>query len=515
MSEQGMLDPAERAEPARSGRVSRRRFVGAGAVAGAGALLSSAPGAEAARRERRTSSRRKTADVVVVGGGFAGLTAAYELVKAGKSVIVLEARNRVGGRVRNLDVGGGVHSERGGTFAGPTQDHILALAREMGVGTFESFNKGDNVYYADGQRSTYSDTGPLGTAPPDPLIAADIAQVVTRLNDMSTHVPVSAPWESPSAGEWDSQTFESWINSNSVSPRFRQIVPVATRPIFGGEPRELSLLFVLLYIAASGNEQNPGTFERNFNTRNGAQMFRFEGGSEEIGLRVAKKLGRRVILSSPVRKIVQARGAVYAKCDSLEVKAKRAIVAMPPVLAGRLVYGPALPEGRDGLTQRLPQGTLIKVTAVYDRPFWRDAGLNGTAVSLEGPVNVVYDDCPPSGTPGILFGFVGGDEARRFMRMSDAERRSAVLGNFVNYFGGEARNATAYYETNWPGEVWSRGGPVGIGGPGTLLDYGPALRTPFGRIHWAGTETAGYWVGYMDGAVSSAKRAAKEVLDRL
>jgi monoamine oxidase len=495
--------------------VSRRGLIGAGAAAGAGAVLANVPGAEAARRRRRPRVRKRRADVVVVGGGFAGLMAAHEVMRARKSVIVLEARNRVGGRVVNLDLAGGVHSERGGTFAGPTQDHILALAKELGVETFETYNQGENVYYAHGSRSTYSDTGPLGTAPPDPLIAPDVAQVVTRLNEMSREVPVEAPWTAPNAAEWDSQTFESWVRDNSASPRFREIAAVATRPIFGAELRELSLLFVLFYIAASGNEQNAGTFERNFNTRDGAQMFRFEGGSAEIGKRLAAKLGRRVVLSSPVRKLVQARGRVYAKCDRITVTAKRAIVAMPPTLAGRITYGPALPEARDALTQRLPQGTLIKVTALYDRAFWRDAGLNGTAVSLDGPVNVTYDDSPPSGTPGVLFGFVGGDEARRYARMSDSERRSAALGSFANYFGDAAGNAKEFHESNWPAETWSRGGPVGIAPPGVLLAHGPALRQRFGRIHWAGTETGTYWAGYMDAAVSSGKRAAREVLDSL
>ena len=313
--------------------ITRRRLLGTGAATGAGAMVAQAPGSAAARRRRR---RTRRADVVVIGGGIAGLTAAHELMKAGRKVVLLEARKRVGGRIVNLDIGDGEISERGGTFAGPTQDHILGLASDVGVGTFPTYNEGNNVYVADdGSRMTYSDqTTPLGTAPPDPLIAADLAQTVTRLNDMSTQVPVGAPWDSPNASDWDRQTLETWIRENSVSERFRKIVPVATRPIFGTEPRELSLLFVLFYIAASGNEQNPGTFERNFNTRDGAQMFRFAGGSGRITEELARRLGRRVVLGSPVRRISQRGGGVTAYCDKLVVKARRAIVAMPPTLAG-------------------------------------------------------------------------------------------------------------------------------------------------------------------------------------
>jgi monoamine oxidase len=497
-----------------SHRISRRRLFGAGAAAGAGALASRGTAAEAAGG-RADVNRTRTVDVVVVGGGFAGLTAAWQVMQAGRSVLVLEAQDHVGGRARNLDIGGGEISERGATFAGPTQNEILALAKEMGVETFPTFAQGDNVYYADGERMRYSDTGPLGTAPPDPLIIPDLAQTIPRLNDMASTVPVDAPWKAERALEWDSQTFDTWVRDNSTSPRFRRIVPVATRPIFGAEPRELSLLFVLFYIAASGDEQHPGTFERNFNTRDGAQMFRFKGGSQLIALELARRLGSRVLLRKPVRRIDQGAGGVAVHCDRLTVKARRAIITAPPAMAARIQYVPPVRIERDQLTQDLRQGNLTKVTAVYDRPFWRDEGLNGTAVSLNGPVNVTYDDSPEDGSPGVLFGFVGGDEARNFYGRPAAERRELALGSFASYFGEKAKQATAYYESTWPLKRWHRGGPVGVAGPGTLVAHGHALREPVGALHWAGTETSGYWAGYMDGAVRSGKRAAAEVLGLL
>jgi monoamine oxidase len=479
--------------------ISRRRLFGASAAAGLGAVLGRVPGAGGAI----ASTLR--ADVVVVGAGFAGLTAALKLMRAGRSVIVLEARDRVGGRALNQPIGGGEISERGATFVGPTQNHILSLAKEFGVGKFPTFNDGDNVYVNSlGQRSTYSDTGPLGTAPPDPLILAELTQAVLRLDQMSTEVPVDAPWASSNAEEWDEQTLETWIRDNSDTEAFRDLVPVATRPIFGAEPRDLSLLFVLFYIAASGNERNPGTFERNFNTRDGAQMWRFDGGAQVLALKIARRLGQRVVLRAAVERIIQQGSGVTVRARGVEVRAKRAIVAIPPTLAGRIEYSPKLPAERDQLTQRLPQGTLIKVTAVYNRPFWRDAGLNGTAVSYQGPANVTFDDSPQNGSAGVIFGFVGGDEARSFMRRSKAARRAAVLANFTSYFGPQAASPRSYFETNWTREEWTRGCPVAIAGPGTLLAYGPALRKPVGRIHWAGTETSTYWNGYMDGAVRSA-----------
>lgn len=490
--------------------VTRRRFVAGTVAAGAAAAVPRAAQADGG------SSSARVADVVVVGAGFAGLTAAREIVRAGRSVIVLEARDRVGGRVWNHDLGGGHVSERGGTFVGPTQDRVLALARELGVGTFLTYDQGEDVYIADGTRLQYSDTGVSGTAPPDPLILPELAEIVSELDDMSRTVPVSAPWRAPNALEWDGQTLESWINSHTgVTERFRALLPLATRPIFGAEPRELSLLFVLFYTASSGDASHPGTFERSFDTRGGAQMSRFVGGSQTIALKVAAQLGDRVVLDTPVRRVVQSGSGISVVSDRVTVNAKRAIVAIAPTLAGRIDYAPLLPFERDQLTQRFGQGTLTKVAAVYERPFWRARGLTGQAFSLAGPVVATFDDSPPGGSPGVVFGFVGGDDARSYATMSPASRRAAVLEQYATFFGGEARRPKAFFETSWSGEQWTRGCPVGIPSTGTLVAYGARIREPVGRIHWAGTETSDYWNGYMDGAVRSGERAAAEVLAEL
>ena len=290
-------------------------------------------------------------------------------------------------------------------------------------------------------------------------------------------------------------------------------MPAATRPIFGAEPSEISLLYVLYYIAASGNEANAGTFERNFNTRGGAQEQRIEGGSQVLGKAMAARLGKhRIVKRSPVRRIIQRRGRVRVVSDRAIVTAKRAIVAVPPVLAGRIDYHPAMPAARDALTQRLAQGALTKVAAAYRTPFWREQGLNGSTLSTDGLVNATFDDSPEDGRPGVVFGFVGGDSSRAFAELDRAARRQTVLGELADLLGPEALKPTEFFYTEWPEERWSRGGPVGIYPPGLMTTYGQAIREPVGRIHWAGTETSTYWNGYMDGAIRSGERAAAEVL---
>jgi monoamine oxidase len=483
-------------------RIDRRRLLaGAGATAAAAAIP--ATPALAARR----SSRR--ADVVVVGAGLAGLTAARQLVKGGRSVLVLEARGRVGGRTLNRSLGGGEVVEIGGQWVGPTQDRLLAVAKELGVKTFQTYNTGNNILWLNGARSTYDAAG----LPPLPGASqAEWVNAILALDEMSKTLPLDRPWDAPRAREWDGQTVETWKLANLSTPEGRAAIDIIVEAVWAAEPADVSLLHALMYIRGAGNETNAGSLLRLIATGGGAQESRFVGGSQRISIELAKRLGKRVLLGHPVRRIEHDRRGVRVVADGVTVRAKHVIVTGPPTINARIDYQPILPGLRDQLTQRVPQGSAVKCIAVYDRPFWRDAGLTGQVVSDEGPVKITFDNSPPDGRPGVMLGFLEGHEARVWGQRSAKERRAAVLGSFARYFGDAARSPKRYLEQNWAEEEWTRGCYVGYTPPGVLTEYGTALRAPIGRIHWAGAETATLWNGYMDGAVRSGERAAAEVL---
>jgi monoamine oxidase len=272
------------------------------------------------------------------------------------------------------------------------------------------------------------------------------------------------------------------------------------------------MLFLLATIAGYGDEHTPGTLERGIGSKDGAQDSRLVGGTQRLSLRMAADLGDRVVLQAPVRRIAQAGGAVtVTTADGRAWQGRRAVVAIPPPLAVEIDWDPLLPAEHDSLRRRMPLGTLAKCEAIYDTPFWRADGLSGQALKLDGTVPAMFDNTPPDGRPGVLMGFMGGRAWRTWQTRSAGDRRQAVLDDFAAAFGSKARSPIDYFEQDWVEERWTRGGPTSVLAPGTLVDFGRALTQPVGAVHWAGTETAGYWNGYMDGAISSGERAAREV----
>jgi monoamine oxidase len=486
--------------------LTRRRLLQAGA-AGAALAVAEGPLATAAAAAAR---KRRRADVAIVGAGFSGLAAARALVAAGHSVVVLEARDRVGGRTQNAAIAGGRYiAEVGGQFVGPTQDRILALAKAVGVGTFPVYNQGSNVFLARGQRALY----PAATGiPEDPEVLAGLAALL-ELDKVAKAVGVAAPWKHPKARQYDGRTLAQYLAGKSLSPTALAVMAAVCEAIWGAEADELSLLYVAQYIAGAGNARTPGSFARLIATGGGAQERRIVGGSVVVAEKVAAKLGSRVVLGAPVTRIDQHGGGVRVTTrGGPAVDAARVIVAVPPVLAARIAYAPRLPAGKTSILKAMVPGSLTKVEAVYDKPFWREAGLSGQGVADSGIARVPYDNSPPDGGVGVFFSFIGGKRHAEWAALDAATRRARVLDDFVRFTGDErARSPLEFVEKDWTTETWTRGCPVGHLAPGVLSKHGAHLRASHGRLHFAGTETADYWLGYMDGAVRAGERAAAEV----
>jgi len=464
-------------------------------------------------------------DVAIVGAGLAGLVAARDVRAAGASALVVEARDRVGGRLLNESLGDGVVVEVGGQWIGPTQDRIAALAREVGVGTFPTYATGENVIEWRGALRRYRGTIPRI----NPIVLLDVLRAQRRLNRMAATVPLDRPWLAPKASTWDRQTAHTWLRRNVLTRAGRDLLQLGTEAVWAAQPEDVSLLHMLFYIHSAGS------LERLFDTEGGAQQDRFVGGSQRVPIALVERLGPDALVEgAAVRRIGHGPDGVTlhaervagpaeraggrpgaAPGDRVMVRARRAIVAIAPTLAGRIVYDPPLSGHRDQLTQRMPLGTVAKCMAVYDEPFWRATGLSGQGTSDSGPVKLTYDNSPPGGRPGVLLGFLEGRQARELGRMSAEDRRAAVIGCFTRLFGPRAARPEAYVERLWAEEEYSRG-CYGCHLPtGAWTAYGEALRAPIGPLHWAGAEIAEVWSGYMDGAVRSGEAAAREVLAAL
>ncbi|MDO5628339.1 MAG: flavin monoamine oxidase family protein [Mobilicoccus sp.] len=449
--------------------------------------------------------------VIVVGAGLAGFAAARDLLAAGCEVHVLEARERVGGRLEGGAFDDGTPIELGGQWIGPTQTRVADLVTELGLETFPTHTAG-RVLVELGGRRTHMSAAPGAVPRLPPFVLADLAQGLARFERLSTGVDLTQPWASSSAERLDHETFESWIRRTLRTPTGRAYFRVATEAVFAAGAGDLSLLHAAFY-ARSG-----GGLAALLASEDGAQQDRIVGGSVQIAQRLADAVLRRggdrvrLTLGSPVRGITQRdESVVVTTRDGRREEAGRVVVTLPPTLAGRLDYDPPMPSWRDQLTQRVPAGSVIKVHLRYPRPFWREQGWNGQVASDRGPVKVVFDNSPPSGTPGVLLAFLEGEDARRLARASEQERHAAVIARLVDYLGRQAAHPTQIIERDWSAEEFTRGCYGAHFTPGTWTSYGHALRAPVGRIHWAGAETSPVWNGYMEGALRSGERVAREI----
>ena len=367
--------------------------------------------------------------------------------------------------------------------------------------TFPQYHEGKKVLALGNMVSTYKSSIPTLSM----VGAVDLGVTIQRIESLVKDVPLDNPLGADKAAEWDGMTVETWKRRNVKTQGAKALVDTAVRAIFAAEPSEISFLFFLHYL------RHGGGLLRMSEIRNGAQETRLVEGYQEISKRLAAKLGDRVLLNAPVKRIEQDDGGVTITSDSGTVRCERAIIALPPVLAGRIDYEPAMPASRDMLTQRMPMGSVIKCIAMYETPFWRKAGYSGEAIADKGAVKLAFDDSSRDGSRGALVGFVMAKDAKHYSGQGMKARREATLESFAKFFGPQASSPIDYIDHDWPSERWSRGCYSAVMGPGVLSAHAAALRAPVGRLHWAGTETARVWTGYMEGAVEAGERAADEL----
>jgi monoamine oxidase len=438
------------------------------------------------------------ADVVVVGAGFAGLSAARDLARLGHDVVVLEGRDRVGGRSATTTIAG-TPVDLGGTFVGPTQDAVIALAKELGCETVRTHSRGKNLIRWRGRVRSYRSTIPRLSI----IELLDVSRIQWRFERVCRRVPVNEPWTSPIADILDSKSLDQWLRYVHASASTRDLMAIMARVTWGCEPEEVSMLHAARYIKAGGG------LGRMLDVEGGAQQDRFPGGTQQIALRMAEELGERVVLNAVVRRIDRrSDGSLTVGSDCGDVTAKAIIVAVPPAHRASIEFDPALPPEYEKLTEHWPQGSLSKAYAAYETPFWRANGCSGEALSDEGPVFITFDVSPSDAGPGILLGFT---DARTFDPLPPEQRREQVLEGLVTLFGEAARHPIDYVDHCWGTEEFAPGGPTAAVPPGSWTTYGPWLRKAVDGIYWAGTETADEWTGFFDGAVRSGKRAADEV----
>ncbi|TWS26304.1 flavin monoamine oxidase family protein [Tsukamurella sputi] len=440
-------------------------------------------------------------DVVVIGAGFAGLTAADRLVERGATVLVLEGRDRVGGRAYSGEVAG-VTVDLGATWVADRHTAVHSLVGELGCTTTPQYDKGDNLLWMAGRRQTYQGALPVG----GPVDVDDLFRIQGRLEELLATIDVEAAWSSPGAAELDAISFGEWLDENGAVISTRELMAVVAKVQWGSGTSDVSLLHALRYLRAAGGLLHMLSVE------GGQQQDRIVGGFQGIAVRLAEKLGDRVVLNAAVRSITQSGDEVEVHTDRGVVRGRYAISTTTPAHRADIDFRPTLPDRAVGLVHTWPMGTLSKAFVAFERPFWRDQQLSGEAIIDTGAVFITFDVSPEPDGPGILMAFC---DPRKYDGFNAEDRRSRVLDELVRLYGEQAAHPIDYIDHCWGTETFAPGGPNPSVGPFATTSYGPALAEPFERIHWAGSETAGEWAGTLNGAVLTGIRAAEEVAGRL
>ncbi|XP_033113592.1 amine oxidase [flavin-containing]-like [Anneissia japonica] len=434
-------------------------------------------------------------EVVIIGGGISGLCATNLLHEHGLDVVLLEASERVGGRTYTLKI----------------QDRVLRVAKQLDIDHYKIIEDAKLVWVQKGIFYPYMPSTAYYPKFWNPFVWLDMNNIGRQWDAIGSTIPSDAPWDCPNAEELDKMTMQQWIHRNTWTKTGHDFCCNMVSQILTSEPHELSVLFFMWYIKVCEG------FMRTFAAENGGQERKFVGGSQEISLRLLEKLGKeRVILESPVINIEQNDDGAFIKTLNGDIyKAKYVVMAMPPGMVQKIHFKPPLPPLRNQLIARAPVGSVLKCIVYYKTQFWREKGFCGSSWGIDPdiPIKWSLDDTKPDGTAPALITFITANKAREFCELSKDERQAKICQYFASAFDSEeALHPVNYVEKNWMEEPYIGGCYTTVFSPGTLFRYGRELRKPVGCVHFGGTETARKWAGYMDGAVESGERAAREIL---
>ncbi|MEU4117485.1 FAD-dependent oxidoreductase [Kitasatospora sp. NPDC028055] len=433
--------------------------------------------------------------VIVVGAGLAGLTAATELADRGVEVTVLEARDRVGGRTHGIEVAPGQWADAGAAYLGERHTELKALIERLGLATAPTTMLGQSRFSLGGDPESTDGRFP-------PLSPIALGEMFDLLDEVTKAVRADAPHLTPDAERLDRLTVAEWVEQNVQHPDAKLFFPLFLGEMMAADPADVSVLHMAFYLNSGGGIRYLNAFQ------GGAQEERVDGGAHRLSELLAEKLGDRVLLSRPVRLVEQIGDRVRVHTDQGVHEGDSVVIALPPLLADTIEFRPGLPAPRS--SSATARGCAVKVHLIHPKPLWRDHGLSGWSVSSDGPLLSTVDDSPPGEGVGILTGFVTGSEARTFAALPAEEQRSAVLAQARRLFP-QLPEPIGYHVTDWINEEYSRGCYAALFGPGDWLAQGPQLTEPFGRVHWAGTETSTEFFGLMEGAIRSGLRAAEEI----
>lgn len=444
-------------------------------------------------------------DCIIIGAGYAGLSAARILKDAGKNILVLEARDRVGGRIYTQLLDDGNYIDLGGQWIGPSQDRMYALCEEYGVGIFPTYDKGKSSLYVNGKTKLYK-----GIIPPLPLFALlSLDGAIRKMNRISKSIDLNQPQNSPNAAELDKITLSQWMDKHLKNQKARKLFTVAAEAIFATDVASISMLHALFY-TKSGKD-----FDTLMNIRKGAQQDRMKGGAQSIPNKIAAGLQDHIRLNAAVTHIDQSGEHTVVQGQGFSYGTKKVILAIPPAVAQNISFAQELPQEKKHFLQQNFMGTVFKCYAIYPTPFWRKQKKNGLCAAPGQPISVTFDNSPEDGNKGILMGFALAEKAKALLQLTAEERKRIVLGQFQEFFGSEAAVPEYYTDKCFTEEEWSLGCYAGMMPVNGWTSCGIAARSITGHIHWAGTETATQWNGYMEGAVRSGERAAGEILQLL